>query len=249
MRSGKFVLRLSSEMHDKLKKIAFNNEESLNQVCVRFLEEGVQGFSKKGSRGHRHPHCSNPETLQPELAVQTLLSVVDSLPQRVELKRTPRRVLDLYTQLTKGRHIDPIQALAQKRLSSPHQQLITLHGIRFVSLCEHHLMPFYGDVFLAYIPDQYIAGLSHLTKMVESYAERLQLQERLTDEICQGLRQALNPLGVGVVVRATQLCLNIQQGQSLQTQFMTSQFWGEMQNTTSQNTFMHQIQAFGQRVF
>jgi len=143
----------------------------------------------------------------PEDAVTRILQFVGEDPTRDGLLETPRRVLKAWKELTVGYAMDPKEIL-NKSFEQPHDELVLLKGIEFHSVCEHHLMPFWGTAAVGYIPTKSVVGISKLARLVECFARRLQIQERLTSQIATAIQDTLKPEGVGVVVTAKHGCMS-----------------------------------------
>lgn len=141
-----------------------------------------------------------------EVAVRTLITYVGEDPDREGLRDTPRRVAAAWSEMTVGYGVD-IAALLAVQFTEPCDELILVTGIEFTSLCEHHVLPFTGIASVGYIPNRSIVGLSKLARLVEAFALRLQVQERMTREIAEAIETHVAPLGVGVVVRARHSCM------------------------------------------
>ncbi|MBI3580454.1 MAG: GTP cyclohydrolase I FolE [Ignavibacteriales bacterium] len=139
--------------------------------------------------------------------VKGLLSEVGEDPAREGLQKTPERVAKMYEFLTKGYQEDVKKILNGAIFSEKYSEMVIVKDIDFFSLCEHHLVPFYGKCHIAYIPNGKIIGLSKLPRIVEVFARRLQVQERLTQQIAETIFQCLRPQGIGVVVEARHLCM------------------------------------------
>ncbi len=127
-------------------------------------------------------------------------------PDRDGLVGTPERVHRMYTELTAGYHVDPDRLINRAVFDVDYSEMVVVKDIPFYSLCEHHLLPFFGSAAVAYIPRGRVIGLSKIPRIVEAYARRLQVQERLTQQIAEFLMERLAPQGVGVVLEATHLC-------------------------------------------
>ena len=127
-------------------------------------------------------------------------------PDRQGLAGTPERVHRMYTELTAGYHVDPERLINGAIFDVAYSEMVVVRDIPFYSLCEHHLLPFFGTASVAYIPRGRVVGLSKIPRIVEMYSRRLQVQERLTQQIAQFLQDRLDPQGVGVVMEATHLC-------------------------------------------
>ncbi len=141
-----------------------------------------------------------------EGAVRQILTEMGEDPGRDGLLGTPERVHRMYTELTAGYHVDPSRLLNGAMFEVDYSEMVVVKEIPFYSLCEHHLLPFFGSAAVAYIPDGRIVGLSKIPRIVEMYARRLQMQERLTQQVADFLMERLRPKGVGVVIEATHLC-------------------------------------------
>ena len=141
-----------------------------------------------------------------EEAVREILLEIGEDPDRQGLLGTPERVHRMYTELTAGYHVDPERLINGAIFDVDYSEMVIVKDIPFYSLCEHHLLPFFGTAAVAYIPRGRVIGLSKIPRIVETYARRLQVQERLTQEIAQFLQDRLEPQGVGVVIEATHLC-------------------------------------------
>ncbi len=147
-----------------------------------------------------------PDTGEVEEAVRTILLGVGEDPERPGLERTPARVRRMYAELTAGYHVDPGRLLNGAVFDVDYSEMVVVRNIPFSSLCEHHLLPFFGTAAVAYIPRGRVVGLSKIPRIVEMYARRLQVQERLTQQVADLLMERLDPKGVGVVMEATHLC-------------------------------------------
>jgi GTP cyclohydrolase I len=141
-----------------------------------------------------------------EEAVRQILVEIGEDPDREGLTGTPGRVRRMYRELTAGYHVDPERLVNGAIFDVDYSEMVVVKDIPFYSLCEHHLLPFFGQAHVAYIPEGRVIGLSKIPRIVEMYARRLQVQERLTKQIADFLMQRLKPRGVGVVVEASHLC-------------------------------------------
>ena len=141
-----------------------------------------------------------------EDAVLQLLKAVGEKPEREGLKFTPRRVARMYSELLSGYHANPDAMINGALFNITYDEMVLVRDIEFYSLCEHHILPFMGRVHVAYIPDGKVIGLSKIPRIVDVYARRLQVQERMTRQIADFLRDLLKPQGVAVVVEAVHLC-------------------------------------------
>jgi GTP cyclohydrolase I len=142
-----------------------------------------------------------------ERLVARQLTVLGEDVERPGLRRTPKRVASALGWLTRGYHQDVRQVVGQGVFEQNHESMILVRDIELYSLCEHHMLPFFGKAHVAYIPDGRILGLSKIPRIVDVFARRLQVQERLTEQIAEALMEVLNPRGVGVVIEAQHLCM------------------------------------------
>ena len=143
------------------------------------------------------------------LLYQQLLPMLGEDPSREGLVKTPQRVARAWLELTRGYDENPVAILQSALFSETYHQMVVERDIEFYSLCEHHLLPFFGKVHIAYIPDGKITGLSKLARVVDTFSHRLQVQERMTMEIAHCIEEALHPQGVMVVVEACHLCMQM----------------------------------------
>jgi GTP cyclohydrolase I len=139
--------------------------------------------------------------------VRDILREIGEDPDRDGLRRTPERVAGAWRALTRGYSEDPIEILRGALFEEECNEMVMVREIEVYSLCEHHLLPFFGKCHIAYLPQGRIVGLSKLARLVDVFARRLQVQERLTTQIAEALQEALDPLGVGVVLEARHLCM------------------------------------------
>jgi GTP cyclohydrolase I len=139
-------------------------------------------------------------------AVHTILSSIGEDPGREGLLRTPDRVARMYEELTAGQRVDPVQLINGALFTVDYDEMVVVKDIDFYSLCEHHMLPFYGKAHVAYIPNGKVIGLSKIPRIVEMYARRLQVQERMTTEIATMIEDAISPAGVAVVVEGVHMC-------------------------------------------
>lgn len=162
-------------------------------------------------------------------------------PDREGLAKTPERVAKALQFLTHGYDLDPAQILRSAMFKEEYQQMVIVKDIEIYSLCEHHLLPFFGKAHVAYIPNGHIVGLSKIPRVVDAYARRLQVQERLTVEVRNCIHDTLRPLGVAVVIEAQHLCMvmrGIQKQHSIAT---TSAFTGEFEQERTRGEFLRLI--------
>jgi GTP cyclohydrolase I len=142
-----------------------------------------------------------------EALVRRQLELLGEDPYREGIRRTPERVAKSLAWLTRGYSLDVADVVGDALFAEKHRQMVMVRDVDFYSLCEHHMLPFYGKAHIAYVPNGHIVGLSKLPRIVEVYARRLQVQERLTEEIADAIERVLHPLGVGVVIEGVHLCM------------------------------------------
>jgi GTP cyclohydrolase IA len=146
-------------------------------------------------------------TNEHEALVRRQLELIGEDPDREGIRRTPERVAKSLAWLTRGYSLDVRDVVGRALFAEQHRQMVMVRDVDFYSLCEHHMLPFYGKAHIAYVPNGRIVGLSKLPRIVEVYARRLQVQERLTEDIADAIERVLNPLGVGVVLEGVHLCM------------------------------------------
>jgi len=162
-------------------------------------------------------------------AVTTLLKWIGLDPSDPAVVETPRRVVDAMREMTSGMYQDPAKILSTSFDGAGYDAMVVLRGVEFVSMCEHHLLPFTGKADVAYIPRGRVVGISKLARLVECYARRPQLQERMTVEIANALQEHLKPVGVGVVLRAEHSCMSCR-GVRKRAEWVTSCLLGAMRD-------------------
>ncbi|MBO4403314.1 MAG: GTP cyclohydrolase I FolE [Bacteroidales bacterium] len=155
-----------------------------------------------------------------------ILGLLGEDPEREGLLKTPERVAKAMQFFTQGYHCDPKAILQSALFKQDYKEMIVVKDIEIYSLCEHHLVPFFGKAHVAYIPDGTIVGLSKIPRVVEAFARRLQIQERLTTQIKECIQETLNPLGVAVVIEAQHLCMSMRGVQKQNSVTTTSDFTG-----------------------
>ncbi|MGI6219678.1 MAG: GTP cyclohydrolase I FolE [Bacteroidaceae bacterium] len=161
--------------------------------------------------------------------------------EREGLLKTPRRVAKAMLTLTSGYRKDPREVLLSARFKENYRHMVIVKDIDFYSLCEHHMLPFYGKAHVAYIPNGYITGLSKIARVVEIYARRLQVQERMTTQIKECIQETLNPLGVMVVIEASHLCMQMRGVEKPHALTTTSDFTGAFNRLETREEFMNLI--------
>ena len=174
--------------------------------------------------------------------VKEILALLGEDPEREGLLKTPERVAKSLQFLTKGYQEDGVGIVRQAIFDEEYQQMVLVKDIELYSMCEHHMLPFLGKCHIAYIPNGKITGLSKLARVVETFARRLQVQERLTVEIRDCIQEALNPLGVAVVIEATHTCMQIRGVQKSNAITTTSAFSGAfLKSEKTRNEFLNLI--------
>jgi GTP cyclohydrolase I len=161
-----------------------------------------------------------------EAAVRTLLAEIGEDPARDGLVATPQRVRRMYDELTAGYHVDPDALINGACFSVDYDEMVVVRDIEFFSLCEHHLLPFIGRAHVGYLPRGRVIGLSKIPRIVDMYAQRLQVQERLTVQVADFLMKTLEPKGVGCVIEATHLCTMMRGVKKQEATMVTSSMVG-----------------------
>ncbi|MBA2686381.1 MAG: GTP cyclohydrolase I FolE [Gemmatimonadaceae bacterium] len=165
-----------------------------------------------------------------ERVIHRTLEIIGEDPDREGLKKTPQRVANSLTWLTRGYDMDVRDVVGDAVFNESHSSMVMVRDIELYSLCEHHMLPFFGRAHIAYIPDGKIVGLSKLPRIVDMFARRLQVQERLTEQIAQAVQDVLAPKGVGVVIEAVHLCMMMRGVQKQNSQTVTSAVRGIFRN-------------------
>jgi GTP cyclohydrolase I len=169
------------------------------------------------------------------------LSLLGEDPNREGLLKTPERIAKAMQFLTQGYQLDAKAILESAKFHEDISEMIIVKDIELYSMCEHHMLPFYGKAHVAYIPNGYITGLSKIARVVDVYSRRLQVQERLTHQIMEVLRDSLNPLGVAVVIEASHLCMMMRGVQKQNSVTTTSAFCGQFEKNETRSEFIRLI--------
>lgn len=172
-----------------------------------------------------------------------VLGLLGEDPDREGLIKTPERMAKAMQFMTQGYHQDAVAIINSAKFTENVSEMILVKDIELYSMCEHHLLPFYGKAHIAYIPNGQITGLSKLARVVDVFARRLQVQERLTTQILDAVREALNPLGVAVVIEAKHLCMMVRGVQKQNSVTTTSAFFGEFEKATTRMEFLQLISS------
>jgi GTP cyclohydrolase I len=170
-----------------------------------------------------------------------VLKLLDEDAEREGLQKTPERVAKAMQYLMQGYHMDAKAILESAKFHEDVSEMIIVKDIELYSMCEHHMLPFFGKAHIAYIPNGVITGLSKIARVVDVYSRRLQVQERLTTQILEAIRDALNPLGVAVVIEAQHLCMMMRGVQKQNSLTTTSAFHGQFENQATRSEFMKLI--------
>jgi GTP cyclohydrolase I len=171
-------------------------------------------------------------------------TIIENLGEDVNregLQKTPERVAKAMQFLTHGYDLNPLEILKSALFTEDHQQMIVVKDIEVYSMCEHHMLPFFGKAHVAYIPNGKIVGLSKIPRIVDAFARRMQVQERLTDEIKNCIQDALNPLGVAVVIEAQHMCMQMRGIQKQNSYTTTSSFTGAFEKDKTRKEFISLI--------
>lgn len=171
------------------------------------------------------------------------ISLLGEDANREGLIKTPERVAKAMQYLTQGYHMDAKAILDSAKFHEDVSEMIIVKDIEIYSMCEHHMLPFFGKAHIAYIPNGWITGLSKIARVVDVYARRLQVQERLTSQILEAIKTSLNPLGVAVVIEASHLCMMMRGVQKQNSVTTTSAFWGEFEKSETRSEFTKLISS------
>jgi GTP cyclohydrolase I len=161
-----------------------------------------------------------------EFAVQNILMDIGEDPEREGLLKTPNRVARMYDELTSGYHVDPVKLINGAVFTVDYDEMVVVKDIDFYSMCEHHMLPFYGRAHVAYIPNGKVVGLSKIPRIVEMFARRLQIQEQMTSQIANFIDETLQPQGVAVVVEGAHMCAMMRGVKKANTKMTTSKMLG-----------------------
>ena len=175
---------------------------------------------------------------------KNIISLLGEDPEREGLIKTPERMAKAMQFMTQGYQQDAVAILNSARFEENVSEMVIVKNIELYSMCEHHLVPFYGKAHIAYIPNGYITGLSKLARVVDVFARRLQVQERMTTQILDAIKESLNPLGAAVVIEAKHLCMMMRGVQKQNSNTTTSAFDGELlNNNITRNEFLKLISS------
>ncbi len=208
---------MTTQLPDHVQKIVTEIETEIGERPYAEVSEAAIPEAELG------PSAANTRV---EVAVRQILTEIGEDPDRQGLLGTPERVHRMYRELTAGYYVDPERLINGAIFDVDYSEMVIVRDIPFYSLCEHHLLPFFGSAAVAYIPKGRVLGLSKIPRIVEMYARRLQVQERLTQQIADFLMDRLEPKGVGVVLEATHLCMVMRGVQKPGTVMTTSHVLG-----------------------
>jgi GTP cyclohydrolase I len=197
-----------------------------------------------GINGYQKIDRYNPELIQ-NLSTSYLdvLKQIGENPEREGLLKTPERIAKAMLYLTHGYDLDAKEILESAMFKEEYSQMVIVKDIEVYSMCEHHMLPFFGKAHVAYIPNGYVVGLSKIPRIVDVFARRLQVQERLTNEIRDCIQETLNPIGVGVVIECRHLCMSMRGVQKQNSVTTTSAFTGEFLKEKTRTEFLNLISS------
>jgi GTP cyclohydrolase I len=199
-------------------------------------------MDEPNEKGYQRSDSYEPEsTKRMSDAYAEILRSSGEDPTREGLLKTPERAAKAMQFLTHGYDIDPAEILKSAMFAEDYRQMVIVKDIEVYSLCEHHLLPFFGKAHIAYIPDGYIVGLSKIPRLVDAFSRRLQVQERLTTDIRNCIQETLKPLGVAVVIEAQHLCMQMRGVQKQNSVTTTSAFTGEFLEEKTRAEFISLI--------
>lgn len=181
-----------------------------------------------------------------EAAVKTILEEIGEDPSRQGLQKTPFRVAKMYREVTKGYHADPQKIINNAVYDVKYDEMVVIANIEYYSLCEHHMLPFFGVAHVGYIPKGKVVGLSKIPRIVDMFARRLQIQEQMTRQIADILNDSLNPDGVGVIVEGQHMCMMMRGVQKDQAHMITSAMLGSFKDDEkTRSEFLNLIKRGG----
>jgi GTP cyclohydrolase I len=213
----------------------FSEEKSKKEIMLDMARENeMDGYEKMD--------LYNQATLDKLSShYREILSLIGENPEREGLEKTPQRVAKAMQFLTHGYDLNPEEILLSAMFKEDYKQMVIIKNIEVYSMCEHHMIPFFGKAHVAYIPNGYIVGLSKIPRVVDAFARRLQVQERLTTQIKECIQKTLNPLGVAVVIEAQHMCMSMRGIQKQNSVSTTSDFTGAFLGEKTRAEFIHLI--------
>jgi len=206
-----------------------------SQIIKEMLQENMMD-------GYEKIDLYNQEIIE-KLAVHyyEIIKLISENPDREGLMKTPERVAKAMQFLTHGYYLDPDAIILSAMFNEDYKEMVIVKDIEIYSMCEHHMLPFLGKAHVAYIPNKHIVGISKIPRVVDAFARRLQVQERLTREIKESLMRTLNPLGVAVVIEAQHMCMSMRGIQKQNSVTTTSDFSGAFTSDKTRAEFVHLI--------
>lgn len=208
----------------------------MNQPTLKYLEKTFQITS------NHNPRKAAKKKQAIEKSIQEILTNIGEDPRREGLQRTPERVARMYEELTEGYHTDPIKLINEAIFDVNYSEMVIVKDIDFYSLCEHHMLPFFGKAHVAYVPNGKVVGLSKIPRVVELFARRLQVQERMTQQICDFINEVLQPQGVAVVVEGAHMCSMMRGVKKANASMVTSALLGTFKtDPRTRSEFMEHI--------
>jgi GTP cyclohydrolase I len=216
--------------------VSFCDELKYQLIEVSMPHEEDEFYQKTES-------FSKNRTEQLSFHYKEIIKLLGEDPEREGLLKTPERVAKAMQFMTHGYHQNPEEILRSALFKEDYKQMVIVKDIEVYSLCEHHMLPFFGRAHVAYIPNGYVTGLSKIARVVETFARRLQLQERLTYQIKNCIQQTLHPLGVAVVIEAQHTCMMLRGVQKQNSVTTTSDFSGAFEKLATRNEFIRLISS------
>ncbi|MFI5136776.1 MAG: GTP cyclohydrolase I FolE [Sphingobacteriales bacterium] len=208
----------------------------IDENSIPDRDEGIEGYVKIDRY--------NPELIDNLSAhYKDILKQIGEVPNREGLLKTPERVAKALLYLTHGYDLDAREILNSAMFKEDYSQMVIVKDIEVYSMCEHHILPFFGKAHVAYIPNGHVVGLSKIPRVVDVFARRLQVQERLTNEIRDCIQDTLQPLGVGIVIECRHLCMSMRGVQKQNSVTTTSAFTGEFLKEKTRTEFLNLISA------
>jgi GTP cyclohydrolase I len=200
-------------------------------------------YENDGNGYQKIERYDDEKTEELSLHYKRILDLLGENSEREGLLKTPLRVAKAMQFFTHGYKLDPVEMLKSATFHEDYRQMVLVKNIELYSMCEHHLLPFFGKAHVAYIPNGHVTGLSKIARVVDAYARRLQVQERLTTQIRDCIQDTLQPLGVAVVIEAQHMCMQMRGIQKKNSVTTTSDFTGAFLRTATREEFIHLITA------
>lgn len=201
-------------------------------------------YNEKGSGYQRVDHYEDETTVQMSEHYAQIIKLAGEDIHREGLEKTPLRVAKAMQYLLQGYQQDPHQMLRDAMFKEDYRQMVIVKDIEIFSMCEHHMLPFIGKAHVGYIPNGYITGLSKIGRVIDAYARRLQVQERLTTQIKECIQETLNPLGVAVIIEAKHMCMQMRGVQKQESTTVTSDFTGAFERAATREEFIQLVRGF-----